>query len=80
MSSEKEEISLIVYCDDLPTLKFRNRRECCLEHPPNAMSQSCDETVKDKFGIMSSSSRMTLDGDQRDLRRRATDTNINLLC
>lgn len=60
MSPEEQEISLVVYCDDLATLKFRKWWESCLKHSPNSMTQTSNKAIQNKFRVMRCRSAMAL--------------------
>jgi hypothetical protein len=60
MASEEEEISLIVKCDYLSSLKLRQTWKEGLEHPAYGMSQPGDKPVQDEFRIMRRRSCMAL--------------------
>jgi hypothetical protein len=60
VSSEKEEITLIVQCDHLSALKFRNRWEGRLEHPAYTVTQAGGKAIQDELGIMGCSSGVPL--------------------
>ncbi len=60
MSSEKEEVSLVMHRDNLSTLKFRNWREGCLEQSAYSVAETGDKTVENKLGVVGSCSSVSL--------------------
>lgn len=60
VSPKEQEISLIVYGDNLAALKLGKRWESCLKHSSDSMAQAGNKTIQDEFRVMRCCSPMTL--------------------
>jgi hypothetical protein len=61
VSSKEEEVSLIMQCDYLPSLKFRDLGEKCLEHSSDKMTEAGNEAIKNELGVVRARSCMSLE-------------------
>jgi len=60
MTSEKQEITLLVQCHNPSSMEFRKRWEEWWEHPPDSMAKACYEVVEDKVRVVRSCASVAL--------------------
>lgn len=83
MPSEEQKVSLIVQCDNLPSLKLGHWRKSCLEHAANSVPKTSYKVVQNELWIVRCSARMSLMARMsraQKKRRRDTNTDKYLLC
>lgn len=60
MPSKKQKVSLIVQCDNLPSLKFGHGRERGLEHAANGMPKTGYKIIQNQFWMVGCRTSMSL--------------------
>lgn len=60
VTSEEEEVPLIMQGDDLSAFEFGHGREEGLEHSADHVSESSHEPVEDEFGVVRAGSSVSL--------------------